>query len=73
MAIKFLPGDVSVNDIGRTVLAAGSGEVVGPIEQPRNVREITQTDPDGYRLRFSEPIDLTKSFDDMMGEADSQG
>jgi hypothetical protein len=31
------------------------------------VREITVHDPDGYRIRFSEPIDLTKTFAEVTG------
>ena len=40
--------------------------VTGPIDQPWNVRELTVLDPDGYRLLFTTPIDLTAKFEDVI-------
>jgi len=62
VVINFLPGEESVDTLARNAKTAGSPMVEGPIERPWNVREVTIHDPDGYRLRFSEPIDTTKSF-----------
>lgn len=64
--INFLPGEVSVLTIAERARAAGSPEVEGPIERPWNVREVTITDLDGYRIRFSEPIDMNKTFDEVI-------
>ena len=43
--------------------------VVGPVDQPWNVREVTVLDPDGYRLIFTVPINLNLSFDEVTGRA----
>jgi catechol 2,3-dioxygenase-like lactoylglutathione lyase family enzyme len=40
--------------------------VTGPVDQPWNVRELTILDPDGYRLIFVTPIDLTAKFEDVI-------
>jgi catechol 2,3-dioxygenase-like lactoylglutathione lyase family enzyme len=46
--------------------------VVGPVDQPWNVREVTVLDPDGYKLIFTVPINLNLSFDEVMGRAKSE-
>ena len=43
--------------------------VVGPVDQPWNVREVSVLDPDGYRLIFTVPINLNLSFDEVIGRA----
>ena len=44
----------------------------GPVNRPLNTREIVVHDPDGYTLVFFEPVDISKSFEDVMGNvADS--
>lgn len=68
VSINFLPGDDSVDAIAKKAIAAKSAKVEGPINRPWNVREITIYDPDGYCIRFSEPIDLTKTFKEVMGD-----
>jgi uncharacterized glyoxalase superfamily protein PhnB len=40
--------------------------VVGPVNQPWNVREVTIFDPDGYKLIFTMPINLNLSFDEVI-------
>jgi len=40
--------------------------VIGPIEQPWNVREVTVSDPDGYKLIFTVPINIDLGFDEVM-------
>jgi catechol 2,3-dioxygenase-like lactoylglutathione lyase family enzyme len=62
VVINFLPGAEPVAAIAEKAKAAGAPQVEGPVERPWNAREITVHDPDGYRIRFSEPIDLTKTF-----------
>jgi len=37
--------------------------VVGPINQPWNVREVTVLDPDGYKLIFTVPLNINLGFD----------
>lgn len=41
-------------------------QVIGPLEQPWNVRELTVVDPDGYRLVFSAPVNTSLDFDQML-------
>jgi uncharacterized glyoxalase superfamily protein PhnB len=41
--------------------------VIGPVDQPWNVREVTVLDPDGYKLIFMVPINLNLSFDEVIG------
>jgi catechol 2,3-dioxygenase-like lactoylglutathione lyase family enzyme len=52
---------------------ANGANVVGPVDQPWNVREVTVLDPDGYRLIFMVPINLNLSFDEVMGRARNEG
>jgi catechol 2,3-dioxygenase-like lactoylglutathione lyase family enzyme len=40
--------------------------VMGPIDQPWNVREVTVLDPDGYRLIFTMPIDINLPFNEVI-------
>jgi catechol 2,3-dioxygenase-like lactoylglutathione lyase family enzyme len=68
VVIQLQAGELSVDEIADAARQAGSAEVVGPLEQPWNVREVTIHDPDGYRLRFSEPIDTNLSFNEVMGD-----
>ena len=68
IVIQLQAGEVNVDEIAEKARQAGSTEVVGPLEQPWNVREVTVHDPDGYRLRFSEPIDINLSFNEVMGD-----
>ena len=41
--------------------------VSGPVDHPWNVREITVMDPDGYKLIFMVPVNLSLSFDEVIG------
>lgn len=65
--VQFQAGQVSVEEISQKARQHGANAVDGPIERPWNVREVTILDPDGYRLRFSEPIDTSMSFDQVVG------
>ena len=64
--IQFQAGSVGVEETARQAKLAGTVNVKGPVERPWNVRDVTIQDLDGYRLRFSEPVDTTKSFNDVM-------
>jgi catechol 2,3-dioxygenase-like lactoylglutathione lyase family enzyme len=68
IVIQFQAGEVSVEEIARKARQQGSSDVDGPLERPWNVREVTVQDPDGYLLRFSEPIDTSLSIDQVMGK-----
>jgi len=67
VVIQLQAGEVSVDEIADKTRQVGSTDVIGPLERPWNVREVTVRDPDGYRLRFSEPIDTNLSFNEVMG------
>jgi catechol 2,3-dioxygenase-like lactoylglutathione lyase family enzyme len=43
--------------------------VIGPIDRPWNVREVTVLDPDGYRLVFTVPLNINLGFDEVVGRA----
>jgi catechol 2,3-dioxygenase-like lactoylglutathione lyase family enzyme len=43
--------------------------VIGPVDQPWNVREVTVLDPDGYKLVFTVPINVNLSFDKVVERA----
>ena len=64
--IQMQAGSIGVEEIARQAKVAGTVHVEGPVERPWNVRDVTIRDLDGYRLRFSEPINTTKSFKDVM-------
>ena len=40
--------------------------VIGPVDQPWNVHEVTVIDPDGYKLIFTMPININLSFDEVI-------
>lgn len=67
IVVQFQAGKVSVEEIARRARKHGANDMDGPVERPWNVREVTILDPDGYRLRFSEPIDIGMSFDQAIG------
>lgn len=46
--------------------------VIGPIDQPWNVREVTVLDPDGYKLVFTVPLNVNLSFDKVIRQASSE-
>lgn len=43
--------------------------VIGPIDQPWNVREVTVLDPDGYKLIFTVPLNTNLTFDEVVEQA----
>jgi catechol 2,3-dioxygenase-like lactoylglutathione lyase family enzyme len=66
IVIQIQAGSVGVEEIARQAKAARTVHVEGPVERPWNVRDVTIHDLDGYRLRFSEPVDTTKNFREVM-------
>lgn len=53
--------------------ARGNGaNVVGPVDQPWNVREVTLMDPDGYKLMFIVPISLNLKFEEVIGRVQKE-
>jgi uncharacterized glyoxalase superfamily protein PhnB len=47
--------------------ARATGAIVeGPVARPWNTLEVTATDPDGFVLTFSQILDATRKFSDVM-------
>ena len=46
--------------------------VAGPVDHSWNVREFTVQDPGGYQLTFSQVIDASRDFNDVMSGASSE-
>jgi len=67
VVIQFQAGEISVGKIAEASRQVELTIVEGPVERPWNVREVTIRDPDGYQIKFSEPIDTNLSFDEVMG------
>jgi catechol 2,3-dioxygenase-like lactoylglutathione lyase family enzyme len=42
--------------------------VEGPVERPWNTRDVVVSDPDGYVLVFTEPLDLGKTMDQVLDD-----
>lgn len=62
-----------VDEIAERAEAAGSKILASPAATPWNTRECTISDPDGYRLTFTEPINTVRSFDEVIREAAQAG
>jgi catechol 2,3-dioxygenase-like lactoylglutathione lyase family enzyme len=43
--------------------------IIGPIDQPWNVREVTAFDPDGYKLIFTTPLNANLPFEKVIKQA----
>jgi len=59
-------------DIFATHARDHGANVIGPVDQPWNVREVTVIDPDGYKLIFAMPINLNLSFDEVIDRVKSE-
>lgn len=66
VALSFLMESETVDDMAARLEANGVEIEEGPIDRPWNTRDIIVLDPDGYRLVFFEPIDISKSFDEVI-------
>ncbi len=64
VTLNFAMGDASIDEFAEAVHSNGV-VVTGPVDQPWNARELTLADPDGYRLTFTQPINLSLSMDDV--------
>jgi catechol 2,3-dioxygenase-like lactoylglutathione lyase family enzyme len=66
--VQFEASPVPVSQIADRARSVQSTVVEEPVERPWNVRDVTVVDPDGYRLRFSEPVRTDLSFEEVMGQ-----
>ncbi|MDQ6693453.1 MAG: VOC family protein [Chloroflexota bacterium] len=63
----------TVDEIAARAEARGAKIVAPPAQMPWNARECTIEDPDGYRLVFSEPINMNRDFSSVIEEAGKAG
>ena len=68
VAFSLLVDTTSVDEMAAYLASNGVEIAEGPINRPWNTRDIVVHDPDGYRLVFFEPVDITRSFEDVMGD-----
>ena len=68
VSLSFLVGDLSVDAMAERLAGRGAGLAEGPVTRPWNTREIVVVDPDGFRLVFFEPVDVGRSFEEVVGE-----
>ena len=66
--IRFMQDSCPVDDFAAELVARGVVVAEGPVTRPWNVRDIVVLDPDGYRLVFFAPVDISRSFEDVMGD-----
>ena len=66
VTLNFAMTQDSVDDFATKVIKMGGTIASGPTDQPWNAREVTVLDPDGYRLVFTQPIDMQMSIDDVV-------
>lgn len=59
----------TVDEIAARAEAAGAHIITPPGNRPWNARDCTIEDPDGYRLTFTEPINIGRSFDEVIENA----
>ena len=67
VVFSFLVDTTSIDEMAANLAANGVEVAEGPITRPWNTREIVVQDPDGFTLVFFEPVDISKSFEDVMG------
>ena len=68
LVLSFLADAVPVDDMAAELASRGVEIAEGPVTRPWNVRDIVVLDPDGYRLVFFAPVDVSRSFEDVMGD-----
>ena len=67
VAFSLLVDTTSIDEMAENLANSGVEIAEGPVNRPWNTRDIVVHDPDGYTLVFFEPVDITRSFDDVMG------
>ncbi|MFC4553301.1 MULTISPECIES: VOC family protein [Halorussus] len=66
VTVSFTAEGETVAEIAERARDADA-DVSGPTETSYNTREVEITDPDGYALAFTEPVDTSRRFEDVMG------
>ena len=73
VSLSFLAGPLRVDEMAARLSSRGVEVAEGPVTRPWNAREIVVMDPDGYRLVFFEAVDVTKTFEEVMGVGKERG
>ena len=68
VVLSFLADSMPVDDMAAELASRGVEIAEGPVTRPWNVRDIVVLDPDGYRLVFFAPVDVSRSFEHVMGD-----
>lgn len=63
VTLSFAMGERPIDDFSNDVIKKVATKTIGPVDQPWNAREFTVLDPDGYRLTFTQPINMSLSMD----------
>ena len=66
VAFSFLADIEPIDGMAARLEANGVELAEGPVDRPWNTRDIVVLDPDGYRLVFFQPIDTSRSFEDVI-------
>ena len=72
ISLSFFVQAETIDDMAARLEASGVEIAEGPVDRPWNTRDIVVTDPDGFRLTFFEPIDTTRTFEDVIESARRQ-
>ncbi|WP_435154848.1 VOC family protein [Haladaptatus sp. DFWS20] len=71
MSLTFNVENETVDDVFERAQSHDTTVVSAPAETPWNTRQVTLADPDGYRLVFTEPVDIDLDFDTVRDGLDS--
>ena len=68
VALSFLADSEPVDDLAAELASRGVDISEGPVTRPWSVRDIVVLDPEGYRLVCFAPVDVSRNFEDVMGD-----
>ena len=66
ISLSFLAQVETIDDMAARLEANRVEVTEGPVDRPWNTRDIVIIDPDGFRLIFFEPIDISRTFEDVI-------
>ena len=69
ISLSFFAQTETIDDMAARMEVSGVEIEEGPVDRPWNTRDIVVMDPDGFRLVFFEPIDTTRTFEDVIESA----
>lgn len=71
--LTFAMGDKPIEEFAEQILKNGVDQEIKVIDQPWNVREVSVVDPDGFRLIFTQPINIEMTMDELIENVKSSG